>query len=601
MPSSEMPGRPDPDQEPLISRAPAPMVRVKVLGPLQVLIAGQNIPVKSTRLRALLAVLAMSVGRSAPPDRLAAAIWGEDFPGDARRAVQLYIARLRGVLGAGTIRTTPTGYELQADDVDASRFVQLLEEAASETDVKREIALLQEALRLWRGAPFEGIQAVWLEQVEVPRLVERYLAAVERRIDLEIAAGQSTQLVGQLRELTTRYPLRERFWGQLMTTLYRSGRQADALESYQRLYRLLADDLGLPPSAASQELHQQILAGDAKLRAQPGLAAQVHVPRQLPATVGGLSGRSASVARLDTHLNQVGERARVVVIAGGAGVGKTTLAVHWAHRVADKFPDGQLYVDLRGFDPSGQALEPGDAIRDFLQAFGISPSRFPTERSAQEGLFRSVLAGRRVLLLLDNARNPEQVRPLLPGGRGCAVVVTTRSEMSGLVAEGAHRVTLGPLSQDEARQLLASRLGHDRVAAEKEAADGIIAICAGLPLALVIAAARGAMLPQFSLEALVATLQEFQTSLDAFAGPDAATDIRALFSWSYDALSSRAQRLLRLLSIHPGTDIAATAAATIAGVQPSVVRPILSELRTAHLLTERLPTRYTFHDTVHCS
>jgi DNA-binding SARP family transcriptional activator/Tfp pilus assembly protein PilF len=578
-----------------VARQRTGRLHIGVLGPLQVLIGNRTVPIRAGRLRALLAVLAMSAGRPAAPERLATAVWGEELPGDGRRSVQLYITRLRSLLGADAIRTGPEGYILTADEVDALRFIQLLDDAAAQSDRHKELASLDDALKLWRGAPFEGLRAIWLEQVEAPRLIDRYLAAAERSIDLNLAMGRSAEVLGQLRELTVSYPLHERFWGQLMIALYRTGRQAESLATYQRLYRLLAEDLGLRPGGAIQELHQRILIGDSMLGTSSSQTAAIQVPRQLPAVAAEFSGRSKSIAQLDELLRRVGDKTTVAVIAGGAGVGKTTLALHWAHRVADRFPDGQLFVDLRGFGPSGQASKPLETIRGLLEAFGVSPSAAATDMSAQIGLYRSMLARRRVLIVLDNAVNAEQVRPLLPGGPGCLVVVTTRNEMPGLISDGGHPVTLDALTPEESRQLLALRLGFERVEAEPQAVEQIIKICAGLPLALSIAAARGAMLPQFDLEAVADTLLE-RCSLDALATPDASTDIRALFSWSYNALSAEAQRLFRILSLHRGVDIGAAAAASLAGIPPAVVGPVLQELRMAHLLTEHLPGRFSFHE-----
>jgi DNA-binding SARP family transcriptional activator/tetratricopeptide (TPR) repeat protein len=572
-------------------------LHVSVLGPLEVRLGERPIEVTTGRLRALLTVLAMSAGRPVPVDSLATAVWGEELPDDARRSVQTYVTRLRRTLGSDAIRTQPDGYVLHADDVDALRFLRALDAAATAPDRSQERAILLDALALWRGTPFEGVRAVWLEQVEAPLLNDRYLSAVERRIDLDLASGFDAEATAQLRELIARHPLRERFWGQLMTALYRSGRQADALATYQRLYRLLSDELGVEPGAAVRELHQRILAGDAALRGpttRPRAASPV--PRQLPARLSDFSGRATSLIQLDAVARRADEAAVIAVIAGGAGIGKTTLAVHWAHQVAERFPDGQLYVDLRGFGPSGQALRPVEAIRGFLEAFGVPPTSVPTDRPAQVGLFRSLLAGKRVLILLDNAADAEQVRPLLPGAPGCLAVVTSRHQLAGLVTEGAHPVVLDVLTDDESRHLLSSRLGHERVAAEPGPADEIVAICAGLPLALAIVAARATALPQCRLAALAEELGEFRTCLDAFASADAATDLRAVFSWSYNALSPTAKRMFRLLSVLPGADTAAAPAASLAGAPVSEARPVLAELCRAHLLTEHTPGRYTFHD-----
>jgi DNA-binding SARP family transcriptional activator len=579
-------------------------VAVGVLGPLQVSVAGRPVSVTSARLRTLLAVLATSAPTPVSIDRLADAIWADDLPDDARRSVQVYVTRLRSALGADVIRTYPDGYQLASDQVDAVRFVRLLDAAAAAPDPGVERARLAEALALWRGMPFEGVRSAWLVETELPQLTERYLAALERHIDLDLADGRHGELAARLNELTAQYAVRERFWAQLMLALYRSGRQADALEAYQRLYRLLADELGVEPSRPVQDLHRRILAADAALDAPAGRRRiDLPVPRQLPTGIRDFTGRAAALDQLDALLPATGAAATAVtisVIAGGAGVGKTALALHWAHRVQDRFPDGQLYVNLRGFDPSGQAMRPAEAIRDFLEALGMPPQRIPTGIEAQVGLYRSLLAGKRALVLLDNAGDAEQVRPLLPGAPGCLVVVTSRNQLPGLVvAQGADPVLLDVLSAREARQLLTRRLGADRIAAEPGAAEAIIASCARLPLALSIVAARAAAHPRFPLAALAGELQDSRVRLDALSGADGATDPRAVFSWSYRALDTAAARLFRLLGLHPNLDIATPAAASAAGVRPPEIRPLLAELGNAHLVTERTPGRFSLHDLLH--
>lgn len=323
-------------------------------------------------------------------------------------------------------------------------------------------------------------------------------------------------------------------------------------------------------------------------------------PRQLPADLAVFVGRSGERARLDAVLAEATRHPTampVVAISGTAGVGKTSLAVRWAHQVADRFPDGQLYVNLRGFDPSGVVTSPAEAVRGFLDAFGVPPERVPTTLDGQVGLYRSLLADRRVLVLLDNARDAEQVRPLLPGSPGCLVLVTSRNKLTSLVAaEGTYPVPLDLLSAAEAVELLARRIGTDRVTAEPAATREIVARCAGLPLALAIVSARAATHPDFPLELLAAEMRGSSGVLDSLDAGDAITDVRAVFSWSYRSLSAPAARLFRLLGLHPGPDIGAPAAASLAGVPPQRIRPLLAELTRAHLITEHVPGRYTWHD-----
>jgi tetratricopeptide (TPR) repeat protein len=287
----------------------------------------------------------------------------------------------------------------------------------------------------------------------------------------------------------------------------------------------------------------------------------------------------------------------ISAIGGTAGVGKTALAVRWAHQVADRFPDGQLYVNLRGFDPGGHVMDPADAVRRFLDALNVSPERIPVDLDAQAALYRSQLAGKRMLVVLDNARDTAQVRPLLPGARTCLVVVTSRNQLTGLIAaDGAHPITLDLLTDDEGRQLLIRRLGVDRVAAEPAAVEQIITRCAHLPLALALVAARAAVSPHSGLYVLAEELRDAGHRWQMLTGDDPTTDVQGVLSWSYQALTPDAARLFRLLGLHPGPDIAAAAAASLAGLPPSTIRPVLTELTQASLLVEHTPGRYTFHD-----
>jgi DNA-binding SARP family transcriptional activator len=589
-------------------------VTVNVLGPFEVIVGGRPVALTTGRLRALLAVLAMSAGHSVSLDRLAAAVWGANLPADPRRGIQLYVTRLRGALGAAAIATEPAGYALRTepDNVDALRFLRLREAAAADPATER--VRLIEALGLWRGTPFDGIPGGWLTDTQRPRLVEHYLAAVERRVDLDLAQGHHQELVGELTDLTAQHPLRESLAVRLLLALDRCGRAAEALERYESIRVRLADELGADPGPELRQIHVELLAGG---HATTGVTGPVEagrrlIPQQLPPDIDSFTGRNAALKALANLLDCVPDRGNgpvvISAIAGTAGVGKTTLAVHWAHQIADRFPDGQLYVNLRGFgaarEPNenrgtstGQALEPAKALHGFLDALGVPPHRIPPDLTAQTGLYRSLLADKRVLVVLDNARDADQIRPLLPGSPGCLVVVTSRNQLTSLVAtEAAHPIMLDLMPIEEARELLARRLGEDRIAAEPAAVDTIISSCAQLPLALVIAAARAAVQPGFPLRALATDLQRAPSSLDAFDAGDPATDVRAVFSWSYRTLSSDAARLFRLMGVHPGPEITVPVAASVAGQPVAAVRPLLAELARANLLTEHSPGRYHLHD-----
>ena len=495
---------------------------IGILGPLTVSIDGRPVLISARRLRMVLVVLALSAGEPVRYDRLATALWGEDQPKGARRALQLYVTRLRQRLGKELIQTAPGGYLLATnpDVVDAVRFGRLLDAARIARDAESERTMLVEALALWRGEPFDGLQSAWLEGAESSHLSARRLAAVDRRIELDIAARRPGDLVAEIEELTIRHPLREQYWGYLMTVLAHAGRRADALEAYKRLYRLLAEELGIEPSSALRELHTRILDGDLALdpRACPGVQ-DLPTPKQLPTTTEYFAGRTGALAHLDALLPGQGDAASasvvISVITGPAGSGKTALAVHWARRVVSRFPDGQLYVNLRGFDASGTPLSAGDVIRQILDSLGMDPRRIPADPEARAGLFRTLLAGRRMLVVLDNARDSHQVRPLLPGAGGCMVVVTSRERLAGLVAhDGAHPLEVGVLTRQEAVRLLTARLGPERVGVDAQVAWDVVELCELNPLALNVFAARAMHHPTIPLTVLAAELRDVRQRLD---------------------------------------------------------------------------------------
>ncbi|OLB75554.1 MAG: hypothetical protein AUI14_20810 [Actinobacteria bacterium 13_2_20CM_2_71_6] len=560
------------------------------------------------RRKAVLAVLALNGGYVVSSQRLVDLVWGDAPPATAVNTLQAHLSQLRHVLGSKTaIRARPPGYLLDLGDeaTDVAVAEKLIASAMRTSDPEQRAGHLRAALALWRGRPLADVAGIaWLD--EQARLLEQlWLHATETLVETRLALGEHAQLVPELQRLTRDHPFNERLHGQLMLALYRAGRQADALDAYRQLRRTLADELGIDPSQLLRDLETTILRQDpALVPSTPQVAVAppaTPVPAQLPLTVRAFAGRAAELAELDALLPAAGDGAPNAVVisalSGTAGIGKTTLAVYWAHRVARHFPDGQLYVNLRGFDATGSIVNPIDAVRGFLQAFGIPAGRIPSDLDGAAALYRSVLAGKRVLVVLDNARNVDQVRPLLPGAPGCIAIVTSRNQLTPLVAtEGAHPLTLGLLAPAEARDLLARRLGAERVAREPEAVEEIIARCDRLPLGLGIAASHAAVRPDFPLAALAARLRDAAGGLDALQGGDAATDVRVVFSWSYQALSTDAARLFRLLGLHPGPDIAAPAVASLAGLPPPKAQTLLTELVQAHLLTEYTPGRYTFHD-----
>jgi DNA-binding SARP family transcriptional activator/tetratricopeptide (TPR) repeat protein len=591
------------------------VVEIRLLGPVEVWVAGRRWEIGPPQRRAVLAALAVDAGRPVAAETLIDRVWGEAPPVQVRSAVHANITLIRRVLAevnaagdgppVGLVRRAG-GYVLQVDAqrVDLHRFRSLAAAARDRQVPDDERAgLLREARELWRGPALADLVGDWPVRMRASWGLERLDAAVDWAC-AELRLGRHEQVIGPVRALVADYPLAEALVAVLMRALAGAGRMAEALDCYAAVRARLVEELGADPGAELQGLHQAVLRGELDSTASPigtqPAAPVPAVPALLPLDVHGFTGREDELDRLDTMLAAVGEQSTAVVISavsGTAGVGKTALAVHWAHRIAEKFGDGQLYVNLRGFDPTGSVMDPAEAIRGFLDAFGVPAQRIPAGLDAQAGLYRSLLAGKRVLVVLDNARDAEQVRALLPGAPGCLAVVTSRNQLPGLVAaQGAHPLALDLLSEAEARQLLARRLGHGRVAAEPDATEEIIAWCARLPLALAIVAARAATHPQFPLAVLADQLRDARGGLDAFTGDDPATDARAVFSWSYQRLSPDAARLFRLLGLHPGPDLAVPAAASLAGIAVAQVRPMLTELTRANLVTEPTPGRYAFHD-----
>ena len=586
------------------------------LGSLQVRVDGAAVTVPAARQRALLAVLAVRAGELVPTDELADTVWDGMPPARAADTIRNYVKRLRFRLGlAGRqIVTCWPGYRLEVagDELDLRVFTRLCRDggvAVRAGDWAAAFGGLGQALELWRGAPFADAGCERLAREQVPALSELRLQAAEWRAEAGLALGRHAELAGELAGWCAAEPLRERFASLRMLALYRSGRQADALATYQQARRMLVDELGVEPGEELRRLHQQILARDPALAVRAerdvvpagGSDAVRVVPQQLPAAVARFAGRSGELRVLAGLAEQAasGAGGTVVIsaIGGTAGVGKTALAVHFAHQVAGLFPDGQLYADLRGFSPSGDPVHPARVVRGFLDALGVAAQAVPADADAQAGLYRSVLAGRRMLVVLDNARDAAQVRPLLPGSAGCLVVVTSRSDLTGLAATGdARLLTLGLLPEQEARELLAGRLGAGRVEAEPDAVDELIRLCARLPLALAITAARAAARPAHPLAALAAELRTAGGPLDALDAGEPVASVRAVFSWSYQHLDSRVARGFRLAGLHPGPDFDRYAVAALTGMTAGQASLLLDTLARAYLIHAAGPGRYCMHD-----
>ncbi|TDP89913.1 AfsR/SARP family transcriptional regulator [Labedaea rhizosphaerae] len=573
-------------------------MELRLFGEVQLRAGGRLRDLGTPRQHAVLAVLAVDAGRPVPIEVLVDRVWDEDPPAAARNVLYSHLSRIRRLLAeAGEMSVNLTrrggGYvlEIDPDDVDLHRFTHLVERgsAANHGDAER-AAALTEALDSWQGTPLAGITGEWAEQVRTTWHRRRVEAAVQWS-ELQLRLGRAALVLSRIPDLVTEYPLAEPLEALFMKALHAVGRGAEAIERFAIVRRRLADQLGVEPGAELRALHAALLRDELPATASGGYAGVT--PAQLPADTRGFAGRRAELGELDRVLAEDDTAARTVVLSGTAGVGKTTLAIHWAHTARARFPGGQLYVNLRGFDPSGAPVTPSEAVRGFLEAFEVPRDRLPSTLEAQIGLYRSLLATHPVLVVLDNARDVEQVRPLLPGAPGCLAVVTSRDQLRGLVTTGAHPVAVDLLDRDEAFAVLHERIGAARVAAEPGAVDEIIDLCARLPLALAVVAARAATHPRFRLAALADQLREARGGLDEFADTDPATDPRAVFSWSYRRLSPAAARLFRQLGLHPGPDIGVAATASLAG-RP--VRPELTELARAHLITEHAAGRYSCHD-----
>ncbi|GAB3408828.1 AfsR/SARP family transcriptional regulator [Flindersiella endophytica] len=585
----------------------------RLFGEVELVAAGRPADLGTPRQQTVLAALLLDAGRPVAVETLVDRVWDDSPPVEARNVLYSHVSRIRQLLRQVAARTGETavvlerrhaGYvvDIDPDLVDLHRFRGLVDRGRDPSRAEADRAdSLMAALSLWRGSPLAGLEGRWAEQVRSSWHQLR-LDAVLQWAQLEIRLGHAPAVIATLSDLVAEHPFVEPLEDLLMRALHAAGRDAEALDRYTAIRHRLASELGTDPGPDLRALHEAILRNDlpSPRADQPAVPTLLATPAQLPPDMYGFTGRETELHQLDSLLTaSTGQSTAVVIsaVSGTAGVGKTALAVHWAHRVREEFADGQLYVNLRGFDPSGSPVTPAEAVRGFLDAFEVPPERIAASFEAQTGLYRSLLAGRRVLVVLDNARDSEQARPLIPGVPGCLVVVTSRNQLNGLVATvGARPLSLDLLTVAEARQLLSRRLGHERTAAEPQAVDDIIGSCARLPLALAIVAARASAHADFPLAALATELHEARSSLNEFASSDLAIDARAVFSWSYRQLGPEVARMFRLLGLHQGPDTSTPAAASLAGIPVSATRPLLGELTRAHLISQRSPGRYTFHD-----
>ncbi|GAA3219577.1 BTAD domain-containing putative transcriptional regulator [Nonomuraea helvata] len=618
---------------------------VEVLGPLAIRHGSRTVTGPLMQ-RSLLGLLALQPGQLVGVDEIIDTLWGEDPPPTCRNLVRSYVARLRALLRPARAGVAPAqvlvsaggsgGYVFTVGhgELDLLRFDALTAQAhqVRDTDPRAALDLLAQALGCWRGAVLADLPRM-RQHPAATAVTQRRVAAALEFADLALGLGAHRQAAERLRALVAVEPLHEGLHARLMLALAGSGEQAAALELFTRFRGLLVRELGVEPGAELRDAQARVLQGDLpRIRppdrttasgttaasmatadtaasgsgvAAPGMtAASVNGrwrPAQLPADVLGFTGRAELLERLDALLeagesDDAGTTLVLTAIAGAAGVGKTALATHWAHRVAALFPDGQLYINLQGYAQS-PPLSSLQALGGLLRAFGVAPEQIPTETEQAAALYRSLLAGKRVLVVLDNTRDAEQVRPLLPGSPGCVVVITSRDRLTGLVAtHGAHCVTLDLFTPEEAVALLGRLLGAERVAAEPAAAHELARLCGFLPLALRIAAANLTSRPEKSIAAYLAELEAGDRLGGLAVAGDPQAAVRIAFDHSYDRLPPASRRLFRLLGLVPGPQVSVPGAAALAGVAVEVAGRLLDELADAHLVEPRGHGRYGLHD-----
>jgi DNA-binding SARP family transcriptional activator/DNA-binding XRE family transcriptional regulator len=581
----------------LTTANPVDALRIRVLGPLSVHQAGETVELGADKQRRLLALLAIQPNRPVRREEIVDALWGDDPPSSCLGLLHTYVARLRKTLEprrgrqepAQVIMTVDGGYLLSVDEeqLDLLRFEAAVRRAEQADQPAAAEQHWLDALGAWRGPLLAGLDG-FAHHPMCHALTARRSAAVLAYAEVACERGHHEAAVPPLRALIADEPLHEIAHARLMLALAGTGQQVAALELFDDIRRRLSDELGIDPGTELRQAHERVLRPDA--------LGVPHRPAQLPADVSGFTGRAPELASLDHLLPDDGTDVRIAVVTGTAGVGKTAVAVHWAHRWRDRFPDGQLYVDLRGYGPE-RPVEPGDALAGFLRALGVAGGEIPAEEDQRAARFRTELDHRQLLLVLDNAGSVEQVRPLLPGSPGCSVLVTSRETLPALIARhGAHRVLLDLLTPKDSMDLLHTLLGS-RVTAERVAAEALVEYCVRLPLALRLAAELALARPNASLAELATELADERRRLDLLdGGGDPRTEVRAVFSWSYRHLPIDAARMFRLWGLHPGRALSVDAAAALADVDLDEAQRLVDVLVRAHVAEEHLPGRYQLHD-----
>ncbi len=586
----------------------------RLLGTVEACIDGRPVDLGHARQQCVLVVLLIEANTLVSADQLMDRVWGDDLPRRGRDTLYSYLSRLRRALAPSPdvrIARRSSSYILAMDPMaaDLHQFHRLVGQARSADHEDRALAFMQDALGLWQGEAFAKLDTPWLSDVR-GALAGQRLALEMDRTDLLLRRGRHSELLTELSARASTYPLDERLAGQLMLTLYLAGRQADALARYRLIRRRLAEDLGTDPGAALHQLHQRILTADPTLVPSANtvttsiMAGSIRAgtprPRQLPAAPRLFTGRDDELARLTTTMDTSGAHGGVMVISvigGTGGIGKTWLALWWAHRNLDRFPDGQLFIDLRGFNPTNRPTSPADVLGRFLEALGIDRDRQPNDPDRRAELYRSVMADKRMLVVLDNAVSTEQVTPLLPGGPHCTVVVTSRNQLRGLVARhGAHPLHLDVLTDSEAHTLLAAALGSDRATTDADAIAELVDLYGGFPLALGVIAARAAANPRLPLTDIATELRVL--GLDALDSDDPTASLPTVLSWSLHHLTPQQREVFALLGIAPGPDTGLSAATALTGLPERETHTLLQVLADASLVNRTPGGRYAMHDLV---
>ncbi|WP_435206683.1 BTAD domain-containing putative transcriptional regulator [Micromonospora sp. bgisy143] len=571
-------------------------MRFRILGPLEISGAGRTLTVTAARQRVVLGTLLLDANCVVSTAQLADALWDDAPPTTARGQVQICVSALRKTLtGLGLpdrIVTRPPGYliEVADGDLDLHYFDRLVlagQQALAESRLDDAAEALSAALALWRGSALAGVESQAV-RAAAARLDERRLAVIEDWLDVELHRGRHQHVVGELRELLAAHPLRERLHAQHMRALSGAGRPAEALAAYRAARRTFLDELGLEPGGELRRLERAILTDGRADEPADDVPVPPAVPRLLPADPAELTGRDEPLRMVRTALGDGGTTSvPVVAISGPVGVGKSTLAVRAAHALAPEYPDGQLY--LRLLDADGRPVPPEAALERFLRALGLSGDALPDGLDERAERYRDRIAGRRVLVVLDDVTHERQVLPLLPGATGAGVLITSRRRLTGLT--GARLIHLDPLGVDDSVRLLATALGRPRLASDPAGAAALAGLCDGLPLALRIVAARLAARPHWTVAQLAGRLRDEARRLDelTFGG----LDVRARLATSYATLSPAARLLFRSLGALPDADLPVALTGRLPGCAGHSVEDALEELVDAQLVEVGPdPTRY---------